>query len=493
VRRRAVAHIVAGVIAVDLTGVVLVVTMLVYVLPLPPAWDDPALRTETIALTALNSLVSGIIAVMLGLRIVAPIISWLERGPGEAPDRDVKVRILAVPGRFARQNACLWAGGSLVAAWFVGSRDVAVGTVVGLSFALAGASVSALTYLLTERAMRPLAGRALSSGIPTRPSEHALARRLMVTWVLGTGSGVAAIFVAGIIAITRPADTTLQEVGVTIVVLGPLVFALGGLSIYLVAKATADPVESLQRALADVEQGRLETRVRIWDGTELGVLQAGFNAMAEGLQERERIRDLFGKHVGQDVAEAALSSGVRFAGELREVSVLFVDLAGSTELAESTTPGEVVSILNRFFEVVIDVVHGHQGWINKFQGDAVMAIWGAPIDVDNRSTLALSAARDLGRRLREELPEVAAGVGVSDGQTVTGNVGTASRYEYTAVGDPVNEAARLTDLAKSIPGRVVANATMLEDATADERDLWQELPSVQVRGRSRPTRIIAPR
>jgi len=298
---------------------------------------------------------------------------------------------------------------------------------------------------------------------------------------------------AALFAIGRPADTTLREFAINIVAVGVLVMALGGESIFLVAKASSEPVEALHRALGEVERGRLDTRVQIWDGTELGVLQAGFNTMVVGLQERERIRDLFGKHVGEDVAHVALSSGVRFDGEQREVSVLFVDLVGSTTLAESTSPAEVVATWNRFFEVIIDVVHAHHGWINKFQGDAALAIWGAPVAVDERQTLALSAARVLGNRLRQELPEVEAGIGVSDGLTVTGNVGASKRYEYTAIGDRVNEAARLTEVAKATPGGVVANAAMLEHASPSERDLWRDLDPVLVRGRAQQTCIAAPR
>src|SRR5439155_14875972 len=110
--------------------------------------------------------------------------------------------------------------------------------------------------------------------------------------------------------------------------------------------------------------------VEVDDASEIGLLQSGFNRMAAGLRERERLRDLFGRHVGEDVARAALDAGeLALGGEVREVAVLFVDLAGSTAMAGKRPPEEVVSLLNRFFAVVVDVVGAHGGWINKFEGD----------------------------------------------------------------------------------------------------------------------------
>jgi len=268
---------------------------------------------------------------------------------------------------------------------------------------------------------------------------------------------------------------------------------IGGLTACLAAKAASDPVRALRRAVAAVGEGHLDVEVPIYDGTEIGILQAGFNEMVAGLRERERIRDLFGRHVGDDVAMRALSTGVELGGEVRDVAVLFVDVVGSTSLAEKLPPDEVVAVLNRFFDVVIDVVHEYDGWVNKFEGDAALAIWGAPVAVEDRDTRILTAARVMGERLALAVPEVGAGIGVSSGQAVAGNVGAAERYEYTVIGDPVNEAARLTDVAKSVPGGVVANARLVEAAGAEEAARWHGLEPVVVRGRTEPTAIAAPR
>ena len=105
----------------------------------------------------------------------------------------------------------------------------------------------------------------------------------------------------------------------------------------------------MRRAVAEVGEGRTDVEVRVSDGGEIGLLQAGFNRMVAGLRERERLRDLFGRQVGEDVAAAALERGVELGGEERDVAVLFIDLAGSTALASERPPAEVVAVLNAFF------------------------------------------------------------------------------------------------------------------------------------------------
>ena len=215
--------------------------------------------------------------------------------------------------------------------------------------------------------------------------------------------------------------------------------------------------------------------------------------MAAGLRERERIRDLFGRQVGREAARQALAvENPELGGEVCDVAILFVDVVGSTELAAGRRPEEVVHLLNRFFAEVVEVIDGHGGWINKFEGDAALAIFGAPFPHEGRHAAALAAARDLDARLRERVPELAAAIGVASGMVVAGHVGAESRFEYTVIGDPVNEAARLTELAKQHPSRVCASGGTVAAAGVD-RDGWELGESVTLRGRSEPTDVAHPR
>jgi adenylate cyclase len=256
-----------------------------------------------------------------------------------------------------------------------------------------------------------------------------------------------------------------------------------------VTRATADPIISVRRALARIEQGELDVSVPVYDGTDIGLLQAGFNRMAAGLRERERLNDLFGRHVGVDVARRALEHGVMLGGEQREVAVLYIDIVGSTKIAGRLPPEEVVELLNRFFAIVIDVVEAEGGSINKFAGDAALAMFGAPAPLHSRDAKALDAARGLAQRVSDEMPEIDFGIGVASGTAVAGNVGGTSRFEYTVIGDPVNEAARLGELAKKLPGRVAVSGETVDAAAADG---WCVVDEVELRGRAASTRICVP-
>jgi adenylate cyclase len=211
--------------------------------------------------------------------------------------------------------------------------------------------------------------------------------------------------------------------------------------------------------------------------------------MVDGLREREQLRDMFGRQVGEDVARQALERGVELGGEEREVAVLFIDLVGSTELAASRPPGEVVALLNEFFGIVIATVDEHGGAVNKFEGDAALCLFGAPLERADAAGDALAAARALCDRLGAALPQAGFGIGVSAGPAVAGNIGAAERFEYTVIGDPVNEAARLTELAKRDDGRVLASCAALERAGAAERERWSEGEPVSLRGRAGATRL----
>jgi len=289
-------------------------------------------------------------------------------------------------------------------------------------------------------------------------------------------------------------DVSGVQLGLIMVALGGTALVSGFLVTVGSARAVADPIRSVRREMRRVEEGDLGAHVAVYDGAELGRLQAGFNRMVVGLRERERLRDLFGRQVGRDVAQVAVAADeVRLGGELRRVAVLFVDLVGSTALAARCPPAEVVALLNRFFTVVVDVVEEHGGWINKFEGDAALAVFGAPAEHPDPAGGALAAGRVLARRLPVEVPEVAVGIGVSAGDAVAGNVGSMRRFEYTVIGDPVNEAARLTEFSKQLPARLCASERAVALAAATEATHWELGEEEQLRGRSCPTRIAVPR
>lgn len=478
----------AAILVINLSGTVVVFCLAALVVPLPHTDAGNDVKIANLILAACYMSVAMIAGTLRGLQISSSAIGWIRTGR-ETTDRERK-NLLKMPRRLFLLVMSLWT----VAAFLFGSYNASVkpslGGLVFVIVMMSGLSTSAVTYLVAERLQRPFARIALAQGVPDRVGMR-LGLRTVLAWFLGTGIALLGITLAGITALSLGRQISAERLAITMVVLGGGSFLVGGFTIWLAAKAGSDPVRALRKSVNAAQAGDFGVDVPIYDGTELGILQAGFNDMLHGLREREKMRDLFGRHVGAEVARAALESGVKLGGEVRHVGILFVDIIGSTGMAADRPPEEVVTVLNRFFDVVIEVVNRHGGWVNKFEGDAALAVWGAPTESPDMEASLLAAARELGERLHREIPEVRAGIGVSAGRAVAGNVGAAQRYEYTVIGDPVNEAARLTELAKEVPALVMANGSLL-DLAGEEAEHWHRLTPVTVRGRSEPTPIATP-
>jgi adenylate cyclase len=480
----------AGLTLSNLLGVAVVLVLALWVVPLPAEGESLA-STGRLALALLLASIGGLLGVLQAWRVLHPVVIMLR--PGEEPTEQQCRDVLSAPRRIFLFQALLWAVASVVIGLVNTATSVRLGVAVGLIVGLAGWTTSCITYLLCERALRPVARRVLADGIPPRRFVRSVADRTMFAWGLGTGVAVLGLVLVGVAGLLVPAEeVTTRQLSITIIALGVLIMGSGAISTYLSAQASSAPVRALREAVDEVDRGDFDAQVPIYDGTEIGLLQAGFNQMVHGLREREDLRDLFGRHVGEDVARAALDRGIDLGGEVRDISVLFVDVIGSTSLAENCEPEDVVALLNKFFDVVIDVVHEHGGFINKFEGDAALAVWGAPVSIDDIHTGSLQAARVMAQRLRTEVRDIRASIGASCGRAVAGNVGTHERYEYTVIGDPVNEAARLTTAAKDTDRLVLVNHSLVEAADSAESRHWCELEPILVRGRTEPTRVATP-
>ena len=376
----------------------------------------------------------------------APLVSgWFAADrPPDVRERDFALR---QPLRLAAISAAIWVAAAFVFGALNVPRSAVLGLQVTVTVLLGGLATCALIYLLVERIERPVIARALAAGSPPRPTLPGVVTRIVLAWAFGTGLAVlGTAILTGIFLLGGNASP--DRLAATALFLSVLALTAGVATAVIVARSVADPLDSVRHALSEVERGNLAVDLPIYDASEVGLLQAGFNRTIEGLRERDAIRDLFGRHVGEDVARQALERGLQLGGEVREVAALFVDIVGSTRLAATHDPTVVVDRLNRFFAIVVEVVTRHGGWVNKFEGDAALCVFGVPLPQVDAAGGALAAGRELEAKLREDLPEVDAAIGVSAGPVVAGNIGAAERFEYTVIGDAVNEAARLTDLAK---------------------------------------------
>jgi class 3 adenylate cyclase len=408
------------------------------------------------------------------------------------PTKEDQRNTFFAPWRLTRVLLILWGIGTIVLTtmYAMVNTQFIPKWLLGISFP--GIVVSACCYLFTEFALRPVAAQALEVGPPPRRFAPGIMGRTMLVWTLGSGVPVLGILLAAILTLTLR-NVTPTQFTFAVVILALFALLFGFISMWILSWLTATPVRVVRAALNRVEQGDFDTNVVVFDGTELGQLQRGFNSMAAGLRERERVRDLFGQHVGREVALLAEKERPKLGGEERHAAVIFVDIIGSTQLVTSRPAVEVVDLLNRFFAVVVDEVDRHHGLVNKFEGDAVLAVFGAPVSLDNAEEEALAAARGMAVRLRVEVPECQAGIGVAAGQVVAGNVGAKDRFEYTVIGEPVNEAARLCELSKTIDGHLVASSATVARAGESESARWTLGDTVTLRGHDEPTRLAVPK
>ena len=401
---------------------------------------------------------------------------------GRSPTAEEARRALRLPVDMSLVSGTLWATGTValgLLTWSLGSAEDALG--VALAILLGGLTTVGLTYLIAEWVGRPVMTLALNATPPQGRLPTTVLTRLVLTWALASGVPLLAVLL-----VLVPPDLGTRDPGPGLVLLAVTGLVVGAVATALLARAVAAPLRRLRRALADVARGRTDVGVPVDDASEIGMLQTSVNDLVSGLRERDRMRDLFGRHVGADVARHALEHGASLSGDVREATALFVDVVDSTVLAYRLPPEELVVMLNRLFENVVHAVSANGGLVNKFQGDAALCVFGAPTRLADPATSALRAARSIRDAVREQ-GELDLGIGVASGPVFAGQLGTSTRFEYTVIGDAVNEAARLTEGAKTVDGRILASASVVAACAPHEGRRWSRHEPIRLRGRNAPT------
>jgi adenylate cyclase len=481
----------------DIIGALLVLGFLRYGLPPEDRIELQDLPTPNLVIFAGSVVFLFLVGFSISVRLLVPVFRW-QRRDGLLADTDpaatelARSRALRTPFYRTVINLASWCIGGVI--FIITSWPVAkhAAPVVAVATALGAAATAIIGYLQSERVLRPVAVAALRGGLPENIRASGVIGRQMLAWALSTGVPLLAIVLTVAADKAEYLHGPPEKLLNPILLLALLALGIGLASTLLVAMSIADPLRQLRWALGEVQRGNYNAHMQIYDASELGLLQAGFNDMVRDLSERQRLRDLFGRYVGEDVARRALERGAELGGQERDVAVLFVDLVGSTELAATRPPAEVVLLLNEFFRVVVDTVGRHGGFVNKFQGDAALAIFGAPIEHPDASGGALAAARELHDELLPVIGSAEFGIGVSSGRAIAGHIGAQARFEYTVIGDPVNEAARLTELAKLEDGHVLASAVAVSGALDAEALCWDVAEVVALRGRNGPTQLARP-
>ena len=472
----------------NLVGALLVFLFANFVVPTPDLENRSEVRlVNAVAFIAYLG-AAIVIGNIVGRRRMRSLRDFIEEE--RDPTRDERREVLLGPLRLAIVNATLWLGAVImfgaINLGYSGELALAVSTTA----LLGGITTTAIAYLMTERILRAATARAMMARPPRRPVVPGVAARSVIAWALGTGVPVVGMIMVAIYTVAGE-DINGDELAQTVLALGGIAIIFGLLAVILAARASADPVKAVRHAMGDVERGDLDTQVPVYDASELGLLQAGFNRMAEGLRERERIREAFGTYVDPDVAEHILDEGANvLEGEELEVTLMFLDVRDFTAFAEDSPPREVVSTLNRLFERAVPIVREHGGHVDKFVGDGLLAVFGAPRRSTDHAERAFAAACEIAKAVTDEFGDkLAIGIGLNTGSVVAGNIGGAGRLEFSVIGDAVNVAARIESATRETGDTILVSEDTKAKLSGDT-DL-AERPGIELKGKSEPVTLHA--
>ena len=365
---------------------------------------------------------------------------------------------------------------------------------------VAGTVATAFTFLYAEHEWRKILPRFFPDGdVSAVPDVLRLPVRARLRIVFALTS-VIPLTVLGVLSLAKAgalvgadaagAARLVQSMIVVIVFIVAVgLVAAAGLSLF-VARSVSLPLRELERAMGDAARGDLDRRCPVVSNDEIGAVTEGFNRMLQGLRDRERIRETFGKYVTREIRDEILAGRVALEGQTCDVTIVFCDLRDFTPWVEATDPGEVVRDLNSYFTEMEEAIRTHGGLVLQYLGDEIEAVFGAPIAHPDHAVRAVEAAIDMRQRLaawnaereRAGKKPLRHGIGIHTGTVLAGNIGSTERVSYALVGDAVNLASRIQGLNKEIGSDIlVSGATR---ARLDGRFSLVELPAVNVKGKS---------
>jgi adenylate cyclase len=262
--------------------------------------------------------------------------------------------------------------------------------------------------------------------------------------------------------------------------------------IFVVSLTLTAPLEKLVVMTRAVAAGNFNVKSGVRSRDEVGQLAIAFDHMVSGLQERDKVRNLLNKFHGSSVADDLLKGDLQLGGSRKNVTVFFSDIRDFTKFSEGHTPEEVVTMLNEYFQIMVGIINRNNGVVDKFIGDAIMAVWGAPTSSDRDSLNAVKACIEMRQALeklneariaRSQVP-LKMGIGLHCGFVISGTIGSDERMEYTVIGDTVNQASRIEASTKAF-----GTDLLLSDEVAElvkKEFVTEEAGKVEVKGKSQP-------
>lgn len=429
-------------------------------------------------------------------RLLAPVRVWQD-----APDGDgAMARATDAWRALTRLPLRLVAAGSAIRALVWSMTTIAVICLTaelplwpsGVALALAATVVLAagvlIRYLEVELVLRPV----VEAVAPSLSDDVPLDASLSLRWRLLVSVPLVTLVTGGVVAsFSTDADNLATfGFGMAVALVSSATIALG-LS-WLLVRSILVPIFELQTTTDAVMHGQLERRAPVLAGDEVGRLARSINVGLQGLQERDRLHEALGTYVDPDVADRVLDEGTQLEGEVRDVTIAFIDIRGFTAFAERASASEVFTLLNEFYGVIVPVIERYGGHANAFQGDGLLAVFGAPSELEHHADAALTAGIEIAREVRQHFgQDLQLGIGINSGPVVIGTLGGGGRATFTVIGDAVNTASRVEAITRQT-GDVILFTEETRRRLERDHGTISGRASAPVRGKRVPVRLHTP-
>jgi class 3 adenylate cyclase len=426
--------------------------------------------------------------------LLSPADPWL-RG-NRTPETAVAAwRALAgLPLDFLRALRCAWVGVSILPISIYIYTELGSPGITTLLVLFAGTAIVLmygvfLRFFMTELILHPV----LADVAGELPDGAELGKRTVpLKWrLLAALPAINIITGVTVAGLSSRGHSTLEDLGFNVLVAIAVAFTISFELSVLLSRTILQPLGHLRRGTQRVAAGDLSVRVPVTGTDEAGQLAGSFNQMLRGLQEREALHEAFGAFVDPQVADRVLAEGPLLEAEEVEVTVMFLDIRGFTAFAERSSAHEVVTRLNDFFAQVVPVLSRHGGHANKFIGDGLLGVFGAPDRLEDHADRAVTAAIQVAQLVRDRFGhDLRIGIGINSGPVVAGTVGGGGHVEFTVIGDAVNTAARVEEVTRATGDDILiteATRCLLAGGTVE----CEERPMVALKGKTERVRLWA--
>ncbi len=340
----------------------------------------------------------------------------------------------------------------------------------------------------------PLVIKAISS--PLKSSQSTFTDDKKVKWI-----GAFVKTSMGPIVFAQVKEKTILEPAYLIrnqvILIAGLSIAIAILFIFVLSLKITNPIEKLVSVMRLVSTGNLNIQINIKTGDEIELLSNSFMNMLEGLKERDKIKNVMVKFHGSKIAKNILKGNLQLGGNKQNAIIFFSDIRNFTSYCESHSPEDVVEMLNEYFGIMVNIINKYNGIVDKFIGDAIMAVWGvpenSPQDVENAINACLEMRKALDTfnksRLARKKSEITIGMGLNEGSVISGTIGSSERMEYTIIGDSVNVASRIESATKTIGVDLLISENL--GKTFANEFITEFSGTVEVKGKSQPLQLYS--